>query len=62
MKGLIREHLIEAIKVNYKKGEVIFENDETLDLIFEQLGDSYFMVDGNLKITEKANIDWKDGE
>ena len=62
MQGLTREHLIEAIQVNYKKGEVIFENDEKLDLIFEQLGDTYSMVDGNLKVIEKANVYWSEEE
>lgn len=62
MQGLTREHLIKAIKVNYKKGEVIFENDEMLKLIFQKLGDSYFMVDGKLKVTKKADVDWGDKE
>lgn len=62
MKALSKEHLIEAIKVNYKKGEIIFANDETLKAIFEQLGDEYNVVDGELKMTKKANVDWSEDD
>ena len=60
MKALTKEHLIKAIKANFKKGEIIFEDDVTLNTIFQKLGDSYYIVDGEWQMTKKANVDWGD--
>lgn len=57
MKILTKEHLKEIIDVNFFDGEDIAYED--LKVIFERLGDDYFIVDGVWQLTKKADVSWR---
>lgn len=60
MKVLTKEHLIEAINANYKTGELISASEISRQI--DRLGDDYYRIDGEWKLTNKANVNWQDKE
>lgn len=58
MKALTKEHLIEAITENFNNGENITQDDYKLTMIFERLGDDWFIKDGLLQCTKNSDVNW----
>lgn len=51
MKGIEKERLIAIIQENFKDGAIIMENSRTLELMWDQLGDTYFIENNRWVLT-----------